>query len=171
MRHLVIALLLAALSTCVMPPLAPAAPFKCTAAQHEAGECEPYAEPDVQEWYDKLRMPDAPDSSCCGDGDAYFADEVDRCTPGDQQPCALVAIVTDTRTDRLEVRKPDGSVKIVNREHIAPGTRVAIPPRKLRRPAVPNPTEHDVVFVGVAVDENGAAPYYIVHCYEPIPRI
>jgi len=33
-------------------------------------------DPTIREWYQALMQPDAPHASCCGEADAYFADEV-----------------------------------------------------------------------------------------------
>jgi hypothetical protein len=32
--------------------------------------------PDVREWYQSLMQPDVPTASCCGEADAYWADEI-----------------------------------------------------------------------------------------------
>ena len=33
-------------------------------------------DPAVREWYQALMQPDMPNASCCGEADAYWADEV-----------------------------------------------------------------------------------------------
>lgn len=116
-----------------------------------------FAAPDLSEYFNTLRQPDHPAVSCCGDGDVYFADQVDQCGQADidvEPTCALVAIITDTRPD--DIKLPDG--RTLHRMHISPGTRVAIPRAKLRSKAVVNPTDHNVVFT------NG----YTVYCWEPV---
>lgn len=111
-----------------------------------------YAAPDLSDYYRSLMMPDMPTISCCGAGDAWQArtetDDVGN----------LVAVITDTRPD---VRKlPDGSTIV--RRHIEPGTKYVIPPSKIRKRPIPNPTDKDIVFIGPANN---------VLCYEPIARI
>jgi hypothetical protein len=120
-----------------------------------------YAAPDISEYYASLKQPDNPLMSCCGWGDAYFADKTDSCGPQDGPNCALVAIITDDRPDRLEL--PNGQV--LTRPHLPVGTRIAIPPNKLRKPAIFNPTDTNIVFV--AVRESGN----IVYCWEPAALI
>ena len=99
------------------------------------------ADPRIGAWYKNLKQPDKPAISCCGEADAYFADEFE--VEGDQ----YIAIVTDTRDDEA-LRRP----------HVAPGTRILIPRDKVVREGG-NPTGHGVVFYGA-----GAG---IVHCYVP----
>jgi hypothetical protein len=86
---------------------------------------------------------------------------VDECGPKDGVDCALVAIITDTDPDVLVL--PNG-VKLT-RTHIPVGTRIAIPKNKIRKPAIPNPTERNVVFVrrGSGSDE--------VYCWEPVASL
>lgn len=93
-------------------------------------------------WFERQRMPDQPRVSCCGEADAYYADAAE--TVGDD----VFAIITDTR--------PDGPL---NRQHVAVGTRILIPPGKNKDTrADPNPTGHTIVFLGT----NGS-----VYCYIP----
>lgn len=33
-------------------------------------------DPTVREWYQALMQPDNPNASCCGEADAYWADEI-----------------------------------------------------------------------------------------------
>jgi hypothetical protein len=119
-----------------------------------------YQSPDVSQWYANLRQPDYPTTSCCGEADAYFADDVDECTameqarlaalnaaPGQAYECAFAAIITDTRDDAERKRR-----------HVEPGTRVLVAKSKIRRVPSENPTEHNVVFLG----ENDW-----VYCWEP----
>lgn len=89
--------------------------------------------PAVRHWFQSLMQPDNPAVSCCGEADAYEADnfEVD----GDR----YVAIVTDERGDLF----PNG----VTRPHIAPGTRIVVPREKLKWDAG-NPTGHGYIFIG-----------------------
>jgi hypothetical protein len=110
------------------------------------------ASPDERAYYSSLMQPDNPIASCCGEGDAYYADEVDECRLSDGADCALVAIITDERDDA-----PRG------RPHIDIGTRFAVPHSKIRKRASENPTGHNILFVH--------ATYGWVHCWEPLPGI
>lgn len=81
------------------------------------------SDPATRIWYESLRQPDQPRVSCCGDSDAYFADEY------------------DTRDGRVFARITD------NRGHAIPiGTVIEVPPHKVNRD--PNPTGHIVIFLG-----------------------
>jgi hypothetical protein len=84
----------------------------------------------VRDWYAHLMMPDHPAASCCGEADAYWADEFE--VEGDH----YVAVITDTRDDAP-----------LKRPHIDPGTRIAVPNHKLKY-SDGNPTGHGVIFVG-----------------------
>lgn len=99
------------------------------------------ADPRISAWYKNLRQPDKPAISCCGEADAYFADEFE--VAGDQ----YIAIVTDTRDDEP-----------LHRPHVAPGTRILIPRDKVVHDAR-NPTGHGVVFYSAGGE--------VVHCYVP----
>jgi hypothetical protein len=85
----------------------------------------------VRLWYQSLKQPDHPRLSCCGEADAYHADSFE--VEGDQ----YVAIITDTREDGP-----------LGRPHIPPGTKVVVPPHKLKWDAG-NPTGHGVIFIGL----------------------
>lgn len=87
------------------------------------------SDPAVREWYRSLMQPDDPRMSCCGEADAYFADEVH--VKGGK----TFAVITDDRED-----KPLG------RPHVAVGTEVEIPDSKLKWDRS-NPTGHGVVFL------------------------
>lgn len=98
-------------------------------------------------------MPDAPTVSCCGAGDAWESTDGELDADGN-----LVVTITDTRPD---VRKlPDGTV--ISRRHIKPGTKFIVPPSKIRKHPIPNPTDHTIVFIGYA-DQ--------ILCYEPVSGI
>ncbi|MBX9840895.1 MAG: hypothetical protein K2Z80_03700 [Xanthobacteraceae bacterium] len=99
------------------------------------------ADPAVAAWFKKLRQPDNPSMSCCGESDAYFADDFE--VSGDR----YVAIVTDDR--------PDGPLR---RLHVPRGTRIVIPKHKIKHDEG-NPTGHGIVFYNPLSD--------IVHCYVP----
>ena len=91
--------------------------------QWEAGD------PDVREWYRSLMQPDNPKASCCGESDAYWADEI-RVRNG-----KVYAVVTDNR--------PDGPLM---RPHVPVGTEVEIPDYKLKYDRG-NPTGHNILFM------------------------
>jgi hypothetical protein len=109
--------------------------------------------PDISLYYESLRQPDNPAASCCGEGDAYYADRVEPCSVVDGSDCALVAIITDERPDTIVLPH-----RTITRAHIPAGTRIPIPRQKLRRMPIPNPTDHTVVFVGSGM--------YVL-CFEP----
>ena len=113
----------------------------------EAGK---YLSADEGAWYRELRMPDMPEVPCCGAGDAYYADDTETGPHGE-----VIAIITDTRPDSF--RLDDGTE--VSRPHFPVGTRVEIPPNKIRKHPVANPTDHTVVFMGNELN---------VYCYEPV---
>lgn len=111
-----------------------------------------YQHPDQAEWYARLMMPDNPMVSCCGSKEAYWADKVDECRPGDvvypwSLPCFMVAIITDERD-------------IPGRYNYPVGTRVAIPKNKIRKNPSYNPTDHNVLFIGPQTKQ--------VFCWEPM---
>jgi hypothetical protein len=87
-------------------------------------------DPEIAAWYRSLKQPDNPAISCCGEADAYWADNI--IVEGGK----VLAVVTDERPD-----EPLG------RPHIAPGTRFEIPPNKMKSNGG-NPTGHNVLFVG-----------------------
>lgn len=102
-------------------------------AAHARGDGWEDTPPAVRQWFQSLMQPDAPTISCCGEADAYYADEFE--VEGDH----YVAIVTDTR--------PDVFRNGTTRPHIEPGTRVRIPNGKMKWDAG-NPTGHGIVFIG-----------------------
>jgi len=102
------------------------------------------------QWFSRQKMPDNPGMSCCGEGDAYYADSVFRDGKDDY------AVITDDR--------PDGPL---GRPHIKPGTRIAIPPHKYKDTrADPNPTAHTIIFVRW-YDEDPDYGNWGVLCYLP----
>lgn len=83
----------------------------------------------VRHWYQTLMQPDNPAVSCCGEADAYWADEM-RVRNG-----KAYAVITDDR--------PDEPLK---REHVEIGTEIEVPPHKLKHDQG-NPTGHGVIFL------------------------
>lgn len=51
------------------------------------------ADPALRAWYEGLMQPDVPRASCCGEADAYFADEVHV------RDGKTFVVITDTRPD------------------------------------------------------------------------
>lgn len=87
-------------------------------------------DPLVRQWYKTLMQPDNPHISCCGEADAYWADQTEV------KDGKVFAIVTDDRPDAP-----------LNRRPVPPGTRVEIPPHKMTWKHG-NPTGHAIVFLG-----------------------
>lgn len=87
------------------------------------------SDPAIRNWYQTLMQPDAPASSCCGESDAYWADEIHV------RNGKTYAVITDDR--------PDEPLK---RPHIPIGTEVEIPDHKLKWDRG-NPTGHSIVFL------------------------
>lgn len=120
-----------------------------------------YAAPDLSEYYTSLMQPDNPKSSCCGDGDRYFADKTEACTAEDLvvvPTCVIVAVITDDGPDVFDVPSEQGGKRTIRRPHIPIGTRILVPASKLRKNPIPNPTDRNIVFTGTSL-----YPY----CFEP----
>ena len=111
-----------------------------------------YQAPDLGEYFASLMQPDNQNASCCGYADAY------QCTEDQDPDGALVCVITDTRPD--ERRLPDG--RLIVRPHREVGSRIRIPPQKIRKHPIPNPTETAIVFVSISG---------VVYCYEPLAGI
>lgn len=99
-----------------------------SARAHDSGQWEA-ADPAIRQWYQTLMRPDAPSSSCCGEADAYWADDIHV------RDGKTYATITDDRAD-----EPLG------RPHIDSGTVIEIPTEKLKWDRS-NPTGHGVLFV------------------------
>lgn len=87
-------------------------------------------DPAIRQWYRSLMQPDNPMAPCCGEADAYYADEVHV------RGGKVYATITDDRDD-APLRRP----------HIPIGTVFEIPPHKLKYDAG-NPVGHNIIFVG-----------------------
>ena len=98
------------------------------ASAHDDGQWG-NADPAVRAWYQSLMQPDVPTASCCGEADAYWADEVHV------RDGKTYATITDDRSDEP-----------LKRPHVAIGTEVEIPTNKLKWDRS-NPTGHGVVFL------------------------
>jgi hypothetical protein len=86
-------------------------------------------DPAIQQWYRGLMQPDNPSASCCGEADAYWADEIHV------RDGKTYATITDDRDDAP-----------LGRPHVENGTEVEIPNHKLKWDKS-NPTGHGVVFL------------------------
>jgi hypothetical protein len=89
------------------------------------------SDPAVRQWYRDLRQPDYPTAPCCGEADAYWADEIHV------RDGKTFATITDDR--------PDGPL---GRPHVPNGTEIEIPNHKLKWDRG-NPTGHGVLFMRV----------------------
>jgi len=85
--------------------------------------------PEVREWYQALMQPDVPNASCCGEADAYWADEIHV------KDGKTYVTITDDRPDEPR-----------SRPHIEIGTEIEIPTNKLKWDKS-NPTGHGIVFL------------------------
>jgi hypothetical protein len=98
------------------------------AKAHDSGQWQ-NNEPAITEWYKGLMQPDVPNSSCCGEADAYWCD--DYYGRSGRAFCKI----TDDRSD--EPRR---------RPHIDVGTEFEIPQNKLKFDRS-NPTGHGIIFL------------------------
>jgi hypothetical protein len=89
-------------------------------------------DPGIRQWYQALMQPDVPNASCCGEADAYWADEVHV------RDGKTYVTVTDDRSDE-PLRRP----------HVVVGTEIEIPNNKLKWDKA-NPTGHGIVFLSRA---------------------
>jgi hypothetical protein len=69
-----------------------------------------------------------------------------------------VAVITDTRGNEFTYETAQGPKKVY-RPPIPVGTRIPVPRSKIRRRAVPNPTDHNIIFV---------SQVGTVYCWEPV---
>lgn len=87
------------------------------------------ADPAIRAWYRSLMQPDNPNASCCGEADAYWADEVHV------RNGRTFVTITDDRDDTP-----------LGRPHIPNGTVIEVPDHKLKWDRG-NPTGHGVIFL------------------------
>jgi len=87
------------------------------------------SDPSIRKWYQELKQPDNPTASCCGESDAYWADEIHV------RNGKTYAVVTDDRDDG-PLRRP----------HVPSGTEIEVPNHKLKWDRG-NPTGHGVIFI------------------------
>lgn len=96
---------------------------------HDSGQWM-NADPQIAAWFATLMQPDRPLIPCCGEADAYWSDQVETDADG-----RTVAVITDDRDDGP-----------LNRPHVPVGTRVIVPPNKIKWDKG-NPTGHVVIFL------------------------
>ena len=87
-------------------------------------------DPAIRAWFSHLKQPDAPQVSCCGESDAYYADEVKY------KNGRMIAVITDEREDAPLMR-----------QHEDLGTEYEVPSGKITRQDG-NPTGHVIIFLG-----------------------
>ena len=114
-------------------------------------------DPEIARWYSSLMRPDGgySSSSCCGEADAYWCDDLST-TTDEKGKVHVFCAITDDRDD-----KPRG------RPHREIGTKIEIPPEKMKwtatdpqtsRADIPrNPTGHNIIFLST-----GGYPYCFV---------
>lgn len=105
-----------------------------------SGFAHDHAHPSQDAWYQELKQPDNPTMSCCGEADAYYADEMKY------RGGKVYAVITDERADEP-----------LKRPHIPSGTEIEVPNNKLKWDRG-NPTGHGVIFLS-------PHPYNLVYCY------
>lgn len=92
------------------------------------------SDPATAQWFATLKQPDNPLISCCGEADAYWADEVEI------EDGKVYAVITDDRDDGA-----------LSRQHVPVGTRILVPPHKYKWDRG-NPTGHVVIFLSRNLD-------------------
>jgi hypothetical protein len=91
-------------------------------------------DPRLSQWFRGLMQPDTiPPVSCCGEADAYWADQV-RVGPNGE----IIAAITDDRED--------GPLR---RMHEDIGNKYIVPPNKIIKKNV-HPTGHAIIFLGTS---------------------
>lgn len=101
-------------------------------------------------WFARQKMPDSPRQSCCGEADAYYADQVEVVDD------KVYAIITDTRPDAP-----------LGRPHIPVGTKFEVPPHKNKDTrADPNPTGRTIIFVRWYANQTPDGDWAVL-CYLP----
>ena len=81
----------------------------------------------IKEWYRNLKQPDNPNSSCCGEADGYWCDDIS--VQAGKTYCAI----TDDRV-------------VPGRPSLPMGTKIEIPDTKIKWDRG-NPTGHAIVFL------------------------
>jgi hypothetical protein len=88
------------------------------------------SDPAISAWFKSVKMPDHPTVSCCGEADAWYADETENGPNGE-----LIAVITDERSDEP-----------LRRRHIPVGTKIVVPPEKIQW-RYGNPVGHTIIFL------------------------
>lgn len=103
--------------------------------------------PQIAEWMGSLMQPDTVTNgggfSCCGEADAYWADDVHVAT-GHNGEKFIIARISDTRDD----------ARLAGRQHEEVGTEYVIPPNKnvgFEQRLRGNPTGHTIIFLAAPV--------------------
>jgi len=121
---------------------------------HDLGQWDK-VDPLVKAWFGKLMQPDTIGMgggvSCCGESDAYWADEVHV------RDGKVYAVITDDRDDGPLMRM-----------HEVPGTEYEVPPNKIvgKEQRLGNPTGHTVIFLGTRywLNDDRQSPRQVL-CY------
>ncbi|SRR6266700_1126374 len=98
------------------------------------------SDPTIKKWYQELMQPDNPTTSCCGEADSYWADDMHT------RDGKNYAVITDDRDDAK-----------LGRPHVENGTEIEVPQNKLKWNRS-NPTGHGIIFMS-------PSPYNYVYCY------
>ena len=115
--------------------------------------------PEQRAWYNSLKRPDYPTASCCGEGEAYWADE------SHWEGGQMYAVITDDRPDCLPA--PGEWNGQVCRGHEEIGTRYAVPAAKIvGAESHGNPTGHVIIFLAAPSysQDRGMVPRQVI-CY------
>ena len=105
----------------------------------DLGQWDEVSTPEMRKWYKSLMQPDNPAVPCCGEADAYWADEIHV------RDGHTYATITDDRPDEP-----------LHRPHVPVGTEIEIPNEKIKYNDG-NPTGHTVVFL--------ASSSHYVYCF------
>ena len=142
--------------------------FSGGAQARDDGHWEERVGVEIAKWMGALVQPDTMwkngdhmvGTPCCGEADAYWADDVHVYTSHDGDKF-VAARITDTRDDKA----------LANRAHEEVGTEYIIPPNKVvgfEQSERGNPTGHAVIFLGTATAVGKRAGARPVLCFVPI---
>jgi hypothetical protein len=119
--------------------------------------------PEVAEWMGSLMQPDTVKNgqgySCCGEADAYWADDV-HVVSGHNGEKFVIARITDTRDD----------AQLAHRVHEQVGNEYVVPPNKIvgfEQRLRGNPTGHTVILLAAPGRVMGRMPKRDVICFVP----
>lgn len=127
--------------------------------------CDDEPDPDtcakIQLWYKSAKMPTSGTygsypSSCCGEADAYWADQIDRVTDKgvfvtitDKRNCATTPQYQDDEEGNYYQTPSSPTDECIRNRVERDGQKIFIPNNKLDDRHQGNPTGHNVVFLGV----------------------